>query len=70
MRANYGCKPEFIMKRTILAVIVTALLSPLTGCIHVEHEHEPEEAVSTTTTQRTISTTAPTSATVERTTVY
>jgi hypothetical protein len=57
------------MKRTILAVIATGLLIPLTGCIHVERDDEPE-AVSTTTTHRTISTTAPTTATVERTTVY
>jgi len=70
MRANSGCKPEFTMKRTILAVIATGLLIPLTGCIHVERDEDEHEAVSTTTTHRTISTTAPTTATVERTTVY
>jgi ABC-type cobalamin/Fe3+-siderophores transport system ATPase subunit len=56
------------MKTTLLAILAIALLAPLTGCINVE-EDEPE-AVSTTTTQRTISTTAPTATTVERTTVY
>jgi hypothetical protein len=57
------------MKRLLLSLLTTALLAPLTGCIHVERD-EPESA-TTTTTHRTTTTTAPvTGTTVERTTVY